>query len=266
MGGPKQIGAQHITGTSADVPDSKIDRHATETANGALLTAGELTFTNLDGAELHIKIDSLRHILPGSKEYPVDTDMKLVQLGWLIRDNLGSQILVTHDGFLYGHKCPNSNHPYVKINPKALTFNASGVPLAEDGSEMSPRARIISLGDGILFCAPPNIEVTKDQAIPMAGWKKALAEFIGIKSAPDLATCKVEMSGSMHLSSGPGGCIGSADDSYYKDWVKITINPEGRVLLDKKTEASPNNFKWEADLETIIVDTQAEFDRRKYRP
>jgi hypothetical protein len=215
-------------------------------------------FKNIDGKMAEISVDSLRRSLPGSPRYGTDQE-KLIESGWLIIDNRGNEMLITKTGFIFGFLGPRSEYDDYREIPLKLKLDEHGMPIAQDGSEISPRARLIVVGEGTFACAPPHLELVNRE--PRSGMGNAIAELYAQVFTPTVAECEVTMRGTCYLGyAGPAPC-GFADDGIYSEAVKVSVNRLGAVHLNARSRIDRDErvFPWEQNLETYSTTSDKNF-------
>jgi hypothetical protein len=162
-------------------------------------------------------------------------------------DNRGNEMLITKDGFIFGFR----GDGYARHNHEKLTLNDSGMPIAKDGSEMAPRARLIVVGEGTLLCAPPNIQLKESQ--PQTGIFKKLRDLYEKVFTPPVAECRVDMSGECYLDYGGPGPGGYVTSGGYHESVKFSVNRSGGMSLSSDVKPDSKVFLWEQELEAFFT-------------
>ena len=160
-------------------------------------------------------------------------------------------IFVASNGLVYLNDGPDRNSKFDAQAHLAPT----GDLFAEGNRKISPRARVISVGDGAIIAAPPNVElVNRTPNIFNTLFVQAKTTLLGESSHdPVAAKATVTMSQPWIITSnGPFG--GPQDEGVNEVKVEFTIRSSGKLSISERLGGHnflTPTFPWEYTLQCV---------------
>jgi hypothetical protein len=195
--------------------------------------------------------ENLLKLLP--RQVIVNSEIKAQKLGgdgYLVE--CGEYVIfVASSGLVYLNDGPDRTSKFDAQAHLAPT----GDLFAENNRKISPRARVISVGDGAIVAAPPNVElVNRTPNIFNTLFVKAKTALLGESSHdPVAAKAIVTMSQPWIITSnGPFG--GPQDGGVNQVKVEFTIRSSGKLSISESLGGDhclPPTFPWEDRLRCI---------------